>query len=71
MHGNALALKAQSVADMLVRMNRESSPAMAAPEISSLILIDRNIDLVTPLLTQVLAYDLASDLPADVRRPHG
>eukprot|EP00047_Mylnosiga_fluctuans_P018839 m.75588 g.75588 ORF g.75588 m.75588 type:complete len:592 (-) comp7825_c0_seq1:65-1840(-) len=51
---------AKHVADMLVRMGRESALPMAAPEIQSLVLIDRAIDLVTPMCTQ-LTYEGFTD----------
>jgi len=48
----------QLVADMMIRMRREigSEEAPIAPEIENLILIDRNVDLVTPMCTQ-LTYE--------------
>ena len=48
----------QLVADMMIRMRREigSEEAPTAPEIENLILIDRNVDLLTPMCSQ-LTYE--------------
>ncbi|KAL6073863.1 Vacuolar protein-sorting-associated protein 33, variant 2 [Balamuthia mandrillaris] len=50
---------AKSVMDMLVRMRREmgrDEPTMITPEIDTLILLDRQTDMVTPMCTQ-LTYE--------------
>eukprot|EP01095_Lingulamoeba_sp_RSL-Kostka_P003505 TRINITY_DN1447_c1_g1_i1.p1 TRINITY_DN1447_c1_g1~~TRINITY_DN1447_c1_g1_i1.p1 ORF type:complete len:624 (+),score=182.50 TRINITY_DN1447_c1_g1_i1:123-1994(+) len=49
---------ARSVADMLLRMRKEmgTEDTEIAPEIDTLILIDRTVDLITPMCTQ-LTYE--------------
>lgn len=45
---------AKSVADMLMRMQREQiEPSLVAPEIESVVILDRNVDCMTPLITQL------------------
>ena len=62
--GNA----AREVADMLLRMRREGLPGgqeeageSKEPEIDELILIDREVDMVTPMLTQLTYEGLMDD----------
>lgn len=48
---------AKSVAEMAIRMMREQAdPPLVPPEIESVIIIDRSVDLATPLCTQ-LTYE--------------
>eukprot|EP00288_Rhodomonas_lens_P014363 CAMPEP_0177694878 /NCGR_PEP_ID=MMETSP0484_2-20121128/3164_1 /TAXON_ID=354590 /ORGANISM="Rhodomonas lens, Strain RHODO" /LENGTH=604 /DNA_ID=CAMNT_0019205777 /DNA_START=155 /DNA_END=1965 /DNA_ORIENTATION=+ len=55
---------AKAVADMLIRMRRElgeQDDEPAEPEIDELILIDRETDMVTPMLTQLTYEGLIDD----------
>eukprot|EP00048_Salpingoeca_helianthica_P023237 m.23195 g.23195 ORF g.23195 m.23195 type:complete len:593 (+) comp8436_c0_seq1:30-1808(+) len=53
---------AKHVGDLLLRMSRESNAITAAPEIDTVVLIDRGIDLVTPCLTQLTYEGLTDEL---------
>lgn len=48
---------ARLVKDMLLRMRRESEEITVSPEIDLMILIDREVDMVTPMPTQ-LTYEV-------------
>eukprot|EP00696_Hemimastix_kukwesjijk_P015922 gnl/Hemi2/419_TR141_c0_g2_i1.p2 gnl/Hemi2/419_TR141_c0_g2~~gnl/Hemi2/419_TR141_c0_g2_i1.p2 ORF type:complete len:283 (+),score=88.25 gnl/Hemi2/419_TR141_c0_g2_i1:147-995(+) len=52
------------VCDMLLRMQRELGPdeISVAPEIDTLILIDRDVDLVTPMMTQLTYEGLVDEI---------
>jgi hypothetical protein len=41
------------VGELLLRLTRESNAITAAPEIDTVVLLDRGVDLVSPCLTQV------------------
>jgi len=55
---------AKHVFDMMMRMKKQvgSQVFTAVPEINTLILIDRNIDLVTPMLTQLTYEGLLDEI---------
>eukprot|EP01090_Pellita_catalonica_P017405 TRINITY_DN5247_c0_g1_i1.p1 TRINITY_DN5247_c0_g1~~TRINITY_DN5247_c0_g1_i1.p1 ORF type:complete len:594 (-),score=95.78 TRINITY_DN5247_c0_g1_i1:73-1854(-) len=55
---------AKSVLDMMLRMRRETGGKEAAisPEIDTLILIDRDVDLITPMCTQLTYEGLIDEL---------
>lgn len=46
-------LTRQQVADIVQRMQREVPASTATPEIETLVIVDRTVDLVTPMCTQV------------------
>ncbi|CAG8439118.1 13289_t:CDS:10 [Acaulospora colombiana] len=66
---------AKHLADMLLRMRREvavddpSSTPSVSPNIDSLIIIDRSVDLITPLFTQ-LTYEGLIDEVFGIRASH-
>lgn len=57
---------AKNVADMMMRLRKdvgeEGEDSTKEPEISELILIDREVDLITPMLTQLTYSGLIDDV---------
>ena len=54
---------ANHVADMLMQMRRELTDEIVVnPEIESIILIDRSVDLITPMCSQLTYEGLVSEL---------
>lgn len=53
---------ARHVADLMLRMNREAPPVTATPEIEAVVLVDRSVDLVSPMCTQLTFEGLTDEL---------
>ena len=54
----------QRVLDMMMRKKREAADSenQVSPQIDTLLLIDRNVDLLTPLFTQLTYEGLIDEL---------
>lgn len=60
-------LLAKQLADVLLRLRREKGPqpgagAAARPQIDALVILDRSVDLVTPLCTQLTYEGLCDEI---------
>lgn len=54
---------ARAVLDMMLRMRREEGDAsLAAPEIDTLIILDREVDLATPMVTPLTFEALIDEI---------
>ena len=62
---------AKVVMDMMLRMRREqgAESKIIAPQIDSLIILDRDVDLVTPMRTQLTCVNQSACCRAHARRP--
>ena len=54
----------QQVTDMILRMRREmaGTERLISPQIDCLLLLDRNVDLLTPLMTQLTYEGLIDEI---------
>lgn len=63
MHCGIVPCLSQHVANMMLRMKREfSGHAQILPVFDTLLLLDRNVDLLTPLATQLTYEGLIDEI---------